>query len=74
MTSVRGQVWKWLGIAGIAGVAATGALVARSERQRRAYSPDDIRARLHERADMMAGSSAGSSKEQVADEPGTSAS
>lgn len=50
MTSVRSKVWKWLGVAGIAGVAATGALVARSERQRRAYTPDDIRARLHERA------------------------
>ncbi len=44
------QVWKWLGVAGIAGVAATGALVARAERQRRAYTPDDVRARLHERA------------------------
>ena len=44
------QVWKWLGVAGIAGVAATGALVARSERQRRSYTPDDIRTRLHEKA------------------------
>jgi len=43
------RVWKWLGVAGIAGVAATGALVARAERQRRAYTPDDVRARLHER-------------------------
>lgn len=42
--------WKWLGVAGMAGVAATGVVVARSERQRRAYSPDDVRARLHERA------------------------
>ena len=40
-----------LGIAGIAGVAATGAaLVARGERQRRSYTPEDIKARLHERA------------------------
>ena len=44
------QWWKWLGVAGMAGVAATGVVVARNERQRRAYSPDDVRARLHERA------------------------
>ncbi|MGB7979327.1 MAG: hypothetical protein WCF36_00855 [Candidatus Nanopelagicales bacterium] len=42
--------WKWVGMAGLAGVAATGAVVARDERARRAYSPDEIRARLHERA------------------------
>jgi hypothetical protein len=43
---------KWakvLGIAGLVGVAATGAAVARAERRRRAYTPDEIRARLHER-------------------------
>jgi hypothetical protein len=42
--------WKLLGLAGLAGVAATGAVVARKERQRRAYTPDEVRARLHERA------------------------
>jgi hypothetical protein len=41
--------WKVLGIAGFAGVAATGVLIARSERRRRAYTPDEIRTRLHER-------------------------
>ena len=41
--------WKWLGLAGVVGVAATGAAVARQERQRRAYTPDEVRARLHER-------------------------
>jgi hypothetical protein len=45
----RGTVWKLLGLAGLAGVAATGAVLARNERQRRAYTPDDVRARLHER-------------------------
>jgi hypothetical protein len=45
----RGHVLKLLGLAGLAGVAATGAVLARNERQRRAYSPDDVRARLHER-------------------------
>jgi hypothetical protein len=43
------RVWKLLGLAGLAGVAATGAVLARNERQRRAYTPDDVRARLHER-------------------------
>ena len=42
-------MWKLLGLAGLAGVAATGAVLARYERQRRAYTPDDVRARLHER-------------------------
>jgi hypothetical protein len=41
--------WKVLGVAGLAGVAATGAIVARSERRRRAYTPDQVRAQLHER-------------------------
>ncbi|MBN1093270.1 hypothetical protein JKP75_12300 [Blastococcus sp. TML/M2B] len=41
--------WKLLGLAGLAGVAATGAVVARNERQRRALTPDDVRTRLHER-------------------------
>jgi len=41
--------WKWLGVAGVVGVAATGAAVARQERQRRAYTPDEVRSRLHER-------------------------
>ncbi|MCW2699353.1 MAG: exported protein of unknown function [Blastococcus sp.] len=44
------RLWKLLGLAGLAGVAATGAVLARNERQRRAYTPDDVRARLHERA------------------------
>ena len=43
------RVWKLLGLAGLAGVAATGAVLARNERQRRAYTPDDVRERLHER-------------------------
>jgi hypothetical protein len=42
--------WKILGLAGIAGVAATGAVIARSERRRRAYTPEQIRERLHARA------------------------
>jgi len=41
--------WKMLGLAGLAGVAATGVVIARSERRRRAYTPDQIRDRLHSR-------------------------
>jgi hypothetical protein len=41
--------WKVVGLAGLVGVAATGAVVARSERRRRTYTPDEIRARLHAR-------------------------
>jgi hypothetical protein len=46
--------WKLLGLAGLAGVAATGAVLARNERQRRAYTPEDVRARLHARAAELA--------------------
>lgn len=38
-----------LGLAGVVGVAATGVAVARAERARRAYTPDEVRARLHEK-------------------------
>jgi hypothetical protein len=41
--------WKLLGLAGIAGVAATGAVIARADRRRRAYTPEEVRTRLHER-------------------------
>jgi len=41
--------WKWLGLAGVVGVAATGPAIARQERQRRAYTPEELRTRLHER-------------------------
>jgi hypothetical protein len=41
--------WKILGLAAFAGVAATGIVIARAERRRRAYTPEEIRARLHAR-------------------------
>lgn len=41
--------WKLIGLAGAAGVAAGGVLVARNERQRKSYTPDEVRARLQER-------------------------
>jgi hypothetical protein len=46
-------VLKLLGLAGVAGVAAGGAVLARNERQRRAYSPDDVRTRLRERHSQL---------------------
>ena len=45
------NVWKWIGLAGLVGVAAGGVLVARDQRRRNSYSPDEIRARLHRRLD-----------------------
>jgi hypothetical protein len=41
--------WKIVGLAGLAGIAASGVVVARAERRRRAYTPDEIRDRLHAR-------------------------
>ncbi|BDY26386.1 hypothetical protein [Mycolicibacterium mageritense] len=49
------SVWKWLGLAGVAGVVAGGVMVARDQRRRNAYSPDDIRERLHQRLAEAAG-------------------
>jgi hypothetical protein len=46
---MRLRWWKILGLAGFAGVAATGVVIARAERRRRAYTPDQIRAQLHAR-------------------------
>jgi hypothetical protein len=54
--------WKVLGVAGLVGVAATGAVVARAERRRRAYTPDEVRDRLRARLDEAEG---------AADEPAT---
>lgn len=50
-----GRVGTWLGIAGVLGVAAGGVLVARDARQRQAYTPEQVRQRLHERAGRRAG-------------------
>lgn len=43
------RVWKLVGLASVVGVVATGALVARNERERRAYTPDEVRDRLRRR-------------------------
>lgn len=41
-------------MAAFLGVAATGVAIARAERRRRAYTPDEIRVRLRSRADEAA--------------------
>ncbi|WP_442789741.1 hypothetical protein [Nocardiopsis sp. EMB25] len=38
-----------IGVAAFVGVAATGVVIARAERRRRAYTPDQVRERLRER-------------------------
>ena len=43
---------RWLkvvGLAAFAGVAATGVVIARDQRRRRAYTPAEVRDRLHAR-------------------------
>ncbi len=49
------RLWTLLGPAGVAGVAATGAVPARGGRQRRAHTPEEVRARLRERHAALAG-------------------
>ena len=44
------SIWKWIGLAGVAGVVAGGAVIARDQRKRRAYTADEVRSRLHQRA------------------------
>lgn len=42
-------MWKWAGLAAFVGVAATGVIIVRAERQRRSYTPEQVRQRLRER-------------------------
>ncbi|SCF07105.1 hypothetical protein GA0074696_2543 [Micromonospora purpureochromogenes] len=51
----RMRWWKVLGLAGLAGVAASGVVIARAERRRRSYTPEEIRDRLRERHAQAAG-------------------
>lgn len=43
------RLWKVVGLAAFVGVAATGAVIARAERRRRAYTPEEVRDRLRNR-------------------------
>jgi hypothetical protein len=69
---MRMKWWKALGVAAFVGVAATGAAVARAERQRRAYTPDQVRERLHARVAEVAQAGDGPSAHvgPVAEGPG----
>jgi hypothetical protein len=49
---------KVLGVAAFAGVAATGAVIIRDQRRRRAYTPDQVRDRLHARLAQSADATA----------------
>ncbi|MDG4831882.1 hypothetical protein O7627_21610 [Solwaraspora sp. WMMD1047] len=51
--------WKVLGLASVVGVAATGVVIARAERRRRAYTPEEIRSRLRDRHAEAASPAAG---------------
>jgi hypothetical protein len=48
---------KVLGVAAFAGVAATGAVIIRDQRRRRAYTPAEVRERLQARLDDTPGTS-----------------
>jgi hypothetical protein len=54
--------WKVIGLAGFVGVAATGVVIVRAERRRRAYTPDEIRERLHARLAETSGSGSATSE------------
>ena len=54
------SIWKWIGLAGAVGVAAGGVLVVRDQRRRNAYTPDQIRSRLHQRLAEAEAASRGS--------------
>jgi hypothetical protein len=49
MRKKRSTWWKLFGLAGAVGVAATGVAIARAERRRRAYTPEEVRTRLRDR-------------------------
>jgi hypothetical protein len=67
---MRARWWKVIGLAGLAGVAATGVVVARGERRRQAYSPDEVRTRLQERyAAAAAGVGTGTAPAEHPQEP-----
>jgi hypothetical protein len=50
--------WRVLGVAAFAGVAAGGVLLAKDERRRMAYTPDEVRERLHARLAACEGTDA----------------
>jgi len=68
--------WKALGVASFVGVAATGVVIARAERRRRAYTPEEIRERLrtrHAEASTVASAEASSATADQRPERGDTA-
>ena len=59
--------WKVLGLAGLAGEAASGAVIARDQRHRNAYSADEVRSRIHERAEEALAAEIDPGSESVAE-------
>ncbi|GAA0931665.1 hypothetical protein GCM10009554_15730 [Kribbella koreensis] len=43
------KAWKVVGLAGLVGVAATGVVIARGERKRKSYTPEEVRGRIKTR-------------------------
>jgi hypothetical protein len=64
--------WKIIGLAGVAGVAATGVVLARTQRARRDYDPDELRERLHRR--LAEAAAIGGDSAEPTDEPVVNAS
>lgn len=56
--------WKAVGLAGAAGVVATGVIVVRAERRRRAYTPEQVREQLHARFAQATAAAAAAPAEQ----------
>ena len=63
-------MWKVLGITAFAGVAAGGVLIARDERRRESYTPDEVRARLQQRlAEAQARASGSTADDEMSPPP-----
>jgi hypothetical protein len=43
------KAWKVVGLAGLVGVAASGVVIARGERKRKSYTPEEVRDRIKTR-------------------------
>lgn len=57
-----------MGLAGAAGVVATGVVVVRAERRRRAYTPEQVREQLHMRLAQAESAQAESAQAESAQE------
>ncbi|MFI6217095.1 hypothetical protein ACIBCD_34280 [Nocardia brasiliensis] len=63
--------WKAVGLAGAAGVVATGVVVVRAERRRRAYTPEQVREQLHVRFAQATAAASATETATPAAEPAT---